>query len=98
MAAAPAGFASAIIDGAPKMADIARSLGLSARSFHRRLSEHGMSFQTLTEETRRELAEETGITTIEFRWGERYFETGPYSRGKTARYYLAATEEQKGST
>lgn len=41
----------------------------------------------------RELAEETGITTIEFRWGERYFETGPYSRGKTARYYLAATEE-----
>jgi AraC-like DNA-binding protein len=39
------------------MADIARGLGLSARSFHRRLSEHGMSFQTLTEDTRRDLAE-----------------------------------------
>lgn len=50
-------IAQALSEGAPKMADIARDLGLSARSFHRRLSEHGMSFQTLTEETRRELAE-----------------------------------------
>ena len=39
------------------MADIARGLGLSARSFHRHLSDHGMSFQTLTEDTRRDLAE-----------------------------------------
>ena len=39
------------------MADIARGLGYSARSYHRRLSEHGLSFQTLPEETRRELAE-----------------------------------------
>lgn len=39
----------------------------------------------------RELGEETGITGAEFRWGERYLETGPYSRGKTARYYLAST-------
>jgi AraC-like DNA-binding protein len=50
-------IAQALSEGAPKMADIARGLGLSARSFHRRLSEHGISFQTLTEETRRELAE-----------------------------------------
>lgn len=50
-------IAQALSEGAPKMADIARGLGLSARSFHRRLSEHGMSFQILTEETRRDLAE-----------------------------------------
>ena len=50
-------IAQALSEGAPKMADVARSLGLSARSFHRRLSEHGMSFQTLTEDTRRDLAE-----------------------------------------
>ena len=39
----------------------------------------------------RELREETGIDQAEFEWGERYMETGPYSRGKTARYYLART-------
>jgi AraC-like DNA-binding protein len=50
-------IAQALSDGPPRMADIARDLGFSARSFHRRLSEHGMNFQTLTEETRRELAE-----------------------------------------
>ncbi len=50
-------IAQALSEGAPKMAEIARDLGLSARSFHRRLSEHGLSFQTLTEETRRDLAE-----------------------------------------
>lgn len=50
-------IAQALSEGTPRMADIARGLGLSARSFHRRLSDHGLSFQTLTEETRRELAE-----------------------------------------
>ena len=40
----------------------------------------------------RELDEETGIDTVDFEWGERFLETGPYSRGKTARYYLASTE------
>ncbi len=50
-------IAQALSEGTPRMADIARALGLSARSFHRRLSDHGMSFQTLTEDTRRDLAE-----------------------------------------
>lgn len=50
-------IAQALNEGGPRMSDIAKGLGLSARSFHRRLSEHGLSFQTLTEETRRELAE-----------------------------------------
>lgn len=50
-------IARALSEGLPKMSDIARGLGLSARSFHRRLAAHGLSFQMLTEETRRELAE-----------------------------------------
>ena len=50
-------IARALSEGMPRMADIARGLGLSVRSFHRKLAEHGVSFQTLTEETRRELAE-----------------------------------------
>lgn len=39
----------------------------------------------------REVGEETGITDLDFPWGDRSIETGPYSRGKTARYYLART-------
>ena len=50
-------IAQALSEGTPKMAEIARGLGFSARSFQRRLSEHGMSYHALTEETRRELAE-----------------------------------------
>jgi len=49
-------IALALSEGPPKMADIAYKLGLSVRSLHRRLAEHGLSFQTLTEETRREIA------------------------------------------
>ena len=40
----------------------------------------------------REVREETLIADLQFAWGEVYTETGPYSRGKVARYYLARTE------
>ena len=42
----------------------------------------------------REVGEETGINAMSFDWGERYFETGPYSRGKIARYFIARTSQQ----
>ncbi len=42
----------------------------------------------------REIGEETGITDLEFAWGDRYTDTGPYNRGKTARYYLAKTSQE----
>jgi bis(5'-nucleosidyl)-tetraphosphatase len=40
---------------------------------------------------RREVREETGIESLDFRWGEEFVETPPYSRNKVARYYLAET-------
>jgi 8-oxo-dGTP pyrophosphatase MutT (NUDIX family) len=43
----------------------------------------------------REVAEETGIDALSFDWGDRYFETGPYSRGKIARYFVATTEKEE---
>lgn len=43
----------------------------------------------------REVEEETGIVDLSFDWGESYTETGPYNRGKTARYYLASTRQEK---
>jgi AraC-like DNA-binding protein len=49
-------IASGLSGGLPRMADVARELGLSVRSFHRRLSDHGVTFQSLAEETRREIA------------------------------------------
>lgn len=39
----------------------------------------------------REVREETTVSDLRFPWGEVHTETGPYSRGKTARYYLAET-------
>ncbi len=41
------------------------------------------------ETARRELEEETGLTSATFRWGEDFCETRPYAGGKVARYYLA---------
>ncbi len=42
----------------------------------------------------REIGEETGISDLEFAWGDRSTDTGPYNRGKTARYYLARTAQE----
>ena len=42
----------------------------------------------------REIGEETGIDDVVFEWGDRYFETGPYSKGKVARYYLGITVQE----
>ena len=43
----------------------------------------------------REVREETGISELAFPWGQNYFETLPYNRGKVARYYLAATSQRE---
>jgi bis(5'-nucleosidyl)-tetraphosphatase len=40
----------------------------------------------------REVVEETGVDDLDFAWGDQFFETGPYSKGKVARYYLARTQ------
>ncbi len=42
----------------------------------------------------REIREDTGIHDLDFRWGERTFDTGPYSDGKVARYHLAETRQE----
>lgn len=43
------------------------------------------------EAAQREIEEETTLCDLEFVWGETFIETGPYSRGKTARYYIVRT-------
>ncbi|HSQ70488.1 MAG TPA: NUDIX domain-containing protein [Steroidobacteraceae bacterium] len=39
----------------------------------------------------REVHEETLVDDLDFAWGDGYIETGPYSRGKVARYFIART-------
>jgi 8-oxo-dGTP pyrophosphatase MutT (NUDIX family) len=39
----------------------------------------------------REVREESTIEDLEFAWGSHSTQTGPYSGGKVARYYLAST-------
>lgn len=43
----------------------------------------------------REVKEETGLERLDFRWGYDYIETGPYARGKVARYYIAETRDSE---
>lgn len=40
---------------------------------------------------KREVREETGLEDLDFRWGEEFIETEPYSKNKVARYYLATS-------
>ena len=42
---------------------------------------------------KREVKEETSVEDLSFDWGDRFFETGPYSRGKVARYFIASTRQ-----
>ena len=44
---------------------------------------------------KREVEEESGIIELQFDWGDRCIETGPYNKGKVARYYLARTSQEE---
>jgi len=44
---------------------------------------------------KREVEEESGIVELLFDWGDRCIETGPYNKGKVARYYLARTHQEE---
>lgn len=64
--------------GAPTQATIARALGMSSRTLHRRLAEAGTSFERLLDDTRRDLAAE-------------YLRRSDYSVGEVA-YLLGFAE------
>ena len=51
--------------------------------------------ETPQEAAIREIGEETGIHDIEFVWGDRFTDSGPYNRGKVARYFLASTVQEE---
>jgi 8-oxo-dGTP pyrophosphatase MutT (NUDIX family) len=45
----------------------------------------------------REVREETTLQHLVFDWGQDYIETGPYNKGKVARYYIARSDEREVS-
>ena len=44
---------------------------------------------------KREVGEETGLSDVDYPFGEEFRETIPYAHNKIARYYLAETEEHE---
>jgi 8-oxo-dGTP pyrophosphatase MutT (NUDIX family) len=42
----------------------------------------------------REVREETTLQHLSFDWGQGFLETGPYNKGKIARYYIARSDER----
>lgn len=51
-------LAQALSEGVPTITDIASKLAMSARTLQRKLSDQGLSFQSLVDDARRELAEQ----------------------------------------
>ena len=49
-------ISTSLSEGIPALSDVARHLGMSRRTLQRRLSEQGHSYQTLVDESRRQLA------------------------------------------
>ena len=49
--------------------------------------------ETAMEAAIREVGEEAGIHDLDFHWGDRFIDTGPYNHGKVARYHLAETTQ-----
>ena len=50
-------ISDALSEGVPRAARIAREMGVSERTLHRRVSQHGTSFQSILENAQRRLAE-----------------------------------------
>ncbi len=54
--------------------------------------------ESAIEAARRETREETTLDNLEFAWGEKFADTGPYGREKKiARYFVARTASEKVS-
>jgi AraC-like DNA-binding protein len=84
-------------EGVPKISDVARQLGLSARTLQRRLADAGYTYQTLVDEARRQLSarllEETDYPLSEISFMAGFADQSAFTRafkrweGQTPRSY-----------
>lgn len=99
-------IAQALSEGVPTVSDIAGRFGMSARTLQRNLSEHGYSFQSLVDDSRRELAERllanTGCSLAEIAFLTGFSEQSAFTRafkrwaGQTPRSYRIAVQSANG--
>jgi len=71
-------------EGVPTLSDIARRLGMSGRTLQRRLSDEGYSYQTLVDESRRQLAkhllQQTNFSLVEVAFMTGFSEQSAFTR------------------
>ncbi len=74
----------ALSEGAPSISDIARQMGMSSRTLQRRLSDEGLVYQELVDNTRRDLAvrllEESDCSLVEIAFLTGYAEQSTFTR------------------
>ncbi|MGB3625533.1 MAG: AraC family transcriptional regulator [Henriciella sp.] len=77
-------IADMLSDGVPQLADVASTLGMSARTLQRRLADHGVTYQTLVMQARLELAQslmgETRYSLAEIAFLTGFSEQSAFSR------------------
>lgn len=71
-------------EGVPMLSDVAKRLGMSGRTLQRRLSERGYSYQTLVDESRRQLAKrllrQTDFSLVEVAFMTGFSEQSAFTR------------------
>jgi len=90
-------ISQSLSEGIPKVSDVASQLGMSARTLQRRLASSGFSYQTLVDESRRELAKrllsQTNFSLVEVAFMTGFSEQSAFNRafkrwaGQTPRSY-----------
>ena len=91
-------------EGVPALSDIANCLGMSGRTLQRRLSEQGYSYQSLVDESRRQLAKnllkQTGFSLVEVAFLTGFSEQSAFTRafkrwaGQTPRSFRIASQSK----
>jgi AraC-like DNA-binding protein len=91
-------------EGVPTLSEIARRLGMSGRTLQRRLSDHGYSYQTLVDESRRQLAkrllQQTDFSLVEVAFMTGFSEQSAFTRafkrwaGQTPRSFRIASQSE----
>ena len=101
-------IAKLLSGGVPQLSEVAKNMGLGGRTFQRRLSERGHSFQSLTDESRRKLAQQL-IQSSNYSFSEIAFLTGfseqsAFSRafkrwsGQTPKAYRSGLRDSSAAT